>query len=233
MKALIPDFLSFRRFRKVLIVIKSNGVLTLAKILRNKIFDLSFDPLNKVKTSKIENANRLHTDQDLKFASLAGPTMARPFLRFLKANNFSRDGYFVDYGSGKGRALILAARSGFTKLKGIEIVEDWLNLSKVNLLSVKEKLVDCKFYCMNAKDYDPQPEDRFFYFFDPFTDEVLLVCLEKICKSLMDHPRNITIVIHNNYRQEWSRVKAILGDELVFSRHEVLGECYCVWQANQ
>ena len=205
--------------------------MTLVRLLRNKLIDLTFDPLNKVKTSKIEDPNRLLSADDLKYASLAGPTMARPFLRFLNENNFSRDGYFVDYGSGKGRAMILAAKAGFTRIKGIELVEAWLNISKRNLLSVKDKLVDSQLYCMNARDYDPKPEDQFFYFFDPFTDEVLLTCLEKITRSLEENPRSMAVVIHHNYRQDWSQVEATLGDAFKFSHQKVLGENYFVWRS--
>lgn len=231
MKALFPDFLSLRRFKKATAYIRNYGVIALAKILRNKLVDLTFDPLNSVKTSRIEDPKRLHSDDVLKYASLAGPTMARPFLKFLQKNDFPRDGYFVDYGSGKGRALILAARTGFKKLKGIEIVEAWVKISERNLLSVKAVIDDCKLYCMNVTEYDPKPEDQTFYFYDPFTDEVLLVCLDKICKSLAENPRKITIVIHHNYRQDWSQVMKTCGDDLKFSQQKVLGESYFIWQS--
>lgn len=86
---------------------------------------------------------------------------------------------FVDYGSGKGKALIAASQESFVNVVGIEVNPLLHTVACRNLDRLKcgehvqSKLGD-------ASTYSPGKQDRVLYFFNPFTGDALERCLENI-----------------------------------------------------
>lgn len=97
---------------------------------------------------------------------------------------------FLDYGSGKGKALIAAARQPFRSLTGIEHSARLHNIATANLhklrLDEKIHLINC-----DAAEYSPTPSQRVIYLFNPFTGSVLERCLQHIHDSSIDQSRYI------------------------------------------
>ena len=92
--------------------------------------------------------------------------------------NFN-DCEFLDMGSGKGKALIAAARQPFRKLTGVEISERLHDIANSNLRILQ---LDDKIELINsdARDFSPNPDQRVIYFFNPFTGSVLHSTLQNI-----------------------------------------------------
>jgi len=97
---------------------------------------------------------------------------------------------FLDYGSGKGKAIIAAAKQPFNCLTGVEYSGRLHNIATSNLsklaLNDKTQLINC-----DAANYRPTPNQRVIYFFNPFTGQALERCLQNIQDSTAQQPRYI------------------------------------------
>jgi SAM-dependent methyltransferase len=128
------------------------------------------------------------------------PTRAEPFLACLRRAALATTGTFVDYGCGKGRAMLLAAQYGFRSLTGIDFSPVLCDAAQRNIARFRPHVPDADFevICGDAGDYVVRPDDSVFYFYDPFHDDVIVHCLHRIAVSLDQHPRTATIIYHNN-----------------------------------
>lgn len=103
--------------------------------------------------------------------------------------DFRRCG-FVDYGAGKGKALIAAARLPFFSLKGSEIDSGLhaVAVSNMDQLGLGEQV---ELFCQDACEFQLSPVDQVLYFFNPFTGNTLTQCLENIVSSRSGKPRYV------------------------------------------
>jgi SAM-dependent methyltransferase len=106
---------------------------------------------------------------------------------------------FLDYGCGRGRALVLASTLAFAKVIGVEIVPDLLAEAARNLERAASRLRCHSHELINvdAMEYVPPSEVDCIYFFNPFRGEVLAAVIRNIETSLRRSPRQITIVYLN------------------------------------
>jgi len=129
--------------------------------------------------------------------------------KLLKLLNPNDKDVFIDYGSGLGRVILVAAGFGFAKTLGIEISEEQYRISIHNLSryrgNVKAKQVE--FLCANAAAYRPTPDINTFYFNSPFSHPNMLTALGYICESLVANPRPATIIF-----RYVSGLTKVLGD---------------------
>jgi SAM-dependent methyltransferase len=136
-----------------------------------------------------------------------------PYLAFFGAMkcvpNDLLAGTFLDYGAGKGRILVLAARYyNFRRVVGVEISQHLCNLAVRNLeRAAAEK---AQIICCDAATYQPPFDTTVFFFFNPFLGETMKVVVQNIRRSLMDNPRRIALVVcgARNFRaatagQDW------------------------------
>lgn len=114
----------------------------------------------------------------------------------------------VDFGCGLGRVLFYCNQRFLCRVTGIEADRD-----------VYDRLLDNKAYYTNrfhgredeieliygkAEEYDINPDDNVFYFFNPFNSKIFLSVLNKIDESVKEHPRVVSIIIYyalEEYRQ--------------------------------
>lgn len=98
----------------------------------------------------------------------------------------------VDYGCGKGRILLVASEYGIQTVKGIDYAPCLCQIARNNINQyVKRARNKTTFHIIesDAIDYPIAPEDNFFFFFNPFKELVMDRILDKIERSLQDHPR--------------------------------------------
>jgi SAM-dependent methyltransferase len=102
---------------------------------------------------------------------------------------------FVDYGSGKGAAIIHAKKLGFEKSIGVEFAKELheqalLNIKKLNLKNVDSLYADATTYTL--------PNNiSVIYFFNPF-DEIVM---KKVIENIMEQKKNFdndVYVIYGN-----------------------------------
>ena len=121
------------------------------------------------------------------------------FLRKEKAT-----GAIVDFGSGKGRIMVVAAFYGYKKIKGIEFAAALSAYAKKNIDGIQWKYPDTNFSILteNAVSYKVDKEDSIFFFFNPFDEKIVLQVVKNIMKSLKKYPRKVHVVYLNPMHQE-------------------------------
>lgn len=110
--------------------------------------------------------------------------------RLAESGYLGRKNHLVDYGCGKGRvSFYLTYETGCTST-GIEYDERLYNRACKNSETyIKSSKVS--FVHENAKEYNvPGDADRF-YFFNPFSGEILVAVLGKIMESYYENPRKM------------------------------------------
>jgi len=106
---------------------------------------------------------------------------------------------FLDFGSGKGRTLIMAAMFPFYKVIGVEVSEQLNAIAEKNIKRVNKRL-RCKnieFVTSEASKYIIPQEVSIIYFFNPFTEDVLSTVFSNIKHSIISVPRKIVIIYKN------------------------------------
>ena len=104
---------------------------------------------------------------------------------------------FVDYGAGRGRALMLASLHPFQKIIGVEFAIELHDDANMNIAQFPRSLMKCRdvdCLLMDAVDF-PIPETKgVFLFNDSFDREVLETVLARITSSYRANPRRIYLV---------------------------------------
>lgn len=127
-------------------------------------------------------------------------TRLRPFQAALGELKLDRDCGFVDFGSGKGKVLLLAAQAGFERSTGVEFSEELCVIARRNIERYRSKTPSGASISVvhgDAGEYPIQSEDRVFYFFFPFQEPVMARIVDRIEASLDRFPRRIHVVYNN------------------------------------
>jgi hypothetical protein len=106
--------------------------------------------------------------------------------------NIKKTDAIVDFGSGKGGALITLADYPFSKITGVEISGELIRVARrnLNLLRIRNVAMVCR----DARDFTDIDEYNYFYFFNPFPCGVMKDVLENIKQSILRKSRRITIL---------------------------------------
>jgi hypothetical protein len=193
--------------------LRDRGLTRTAQVGLSAWRDRQFDHLGGFDTRTCDD---LHTRKQqipaLQNATIYAPTRARPLLALLRALNVPRDAVFVDLGCGKGRALIVAAQYGVRRLKGIELVPEFIRICEMNLQTMLSPAgkPEWQIFCVDIRDYAVSPEDDVFYLYDPCAWAVVVTCLNNILASWREHPRRLRVIYHDNLLAR-SRVEADVG----------------------
>jgi len=126
------------------------------------------------------------------------PKWARRALRHLPAK-VRQESTFVDFGSGKGRVLLMATEFGFKNLVGIELRKELHDQACENFRRFRGSR-DCRMQSlhMEATEYELPKEKLVLFFFNPFGGEVMEKVLGKIEASLDRDYRDVWIILHGS-----------------------------------
>lgn len=107
--------------------------------------------------------------------------------------------HFLDIGSGKGRALSVAAHHGYSKVTGIDFYKEFCNASIDNLQLTKKIFPGLQFSIVNkdATNVDIPPDVDCIFFFNPFDVVIMSAVISNIMESLRYHPRSLKIAYAN------------------------------------
>ncbi len=106
---------------------------------------------------------------------------------------------FVDYGSGKGRMLMLAAEQGFRQVTGIEFAAELVAVARKNVEILNRGRVtpaSIETLHMDARDYALPDVPLVLFFFSPFRGAVLDRVLANITASHARNPRPLFLVFN-------------------------------------
>lgn len=102
----------------------------------------------------------------------------------------------LDYGSGKGRVLFIAARFPFASVRGIEFSPELCAIATRNRAVFEAKhrgLAKIEVIETDAVNYVVRPDECLFYFGNPFDETIMRQAIDRIADSLRQHPRRIFI----------------------------------------
>jgi SAM-dependent methyltransferase len=158
-----------------------------------------------------------------------GASKAVPFMRLMRLLNLPKENVFVDLGSGKGRALMLAAKYGFRKIIGIEFSGDLCGKARINIKKFLQKSPSrsqIEIIESDVAKYQLSDDETVFFMFDPFNAPVLTQVLQNIDASVKRKPRMIWLIYGTPREQE------IIVRSGVFTqnqRHMVIGVEYRIF----
>lgn len=104
---------------------------------------------------------------------------------------------FVDLGSGKGRAILMASSLPFKKIVGVEFSKELASIAEDNLSRYSEDLMNCKnieLICMDAVKYIFPEDPLVLYLYNPFDSSVMAHVVNNIAESFQKKPRRIVVL---------------------------------------
>jgi len=142
------------------------------------------------------------------------PYEATPYdvLKRLVESGFIRpENRVIDYGCGKGRVSFFLNHELGCRVTGVEYNEPLYRLAQENLDRAKSAGVE--FVCANAEDFPVGEADRF-YFFNPFSEEILNTVMRNIIASGYECPRRMLLFFY--YPSDEYLMYLLSRDELLF-----------------
>ncbi len=100
---------------------------------------------------------------------------------------------FIDIGSGKGRALLLAADYPFRRIIGVEALPELHRIAQENVAAYRR----IELICCDGAEFELPPEPTVFYLFNPLREAGLRCLAERLKRSLDQSPRPVWIVYQN------------------------------------
>ena len=126
------------------------------------------------------------------------PTTASIIYEILNSISLQPNKYvFVDMGSGKGRALLVASEFPFAKIVGIELSESLHRIAQENVNRYKPASQQCAAFdlrCMDALEYSYEDAPLVLFLFDPFGRDILQRIIANLEASLKARPRDAYVV---------------------------------------
>lgn len=105
---------------------------------------------------------------------------------------------FIDYGAGKGRAMLLAAEHPFAAVAGVEFAEELHDDAQMNIAQYPRSRMRCRnVECVleDASQVGPPEGEAVYYFFNPFSREVFAEVLNNIVMSYRAKPRRLYLIL--------------------------------------
>jgi SAM-dependent methyltransferase len=169
---------------------------------RQRYGDFDFDWDHHVDTTGATVSNR---DRFLGiFLSPYQPTEPGLFQEMIAAaapfSDDLRDFTFIDIGSGKGRALLMAADYPFHRIIGVEILPDLHRTAQCNIERYESETKKCfalESICQDAAEFEFPQGPLLIYLFNPLPLAALTRLIANLGKSVDEEPRRIVLLYHN------------------------------------
>jgi SAM-dependent methyltransferase len=111
-----------------------------------------------------------------------------------------KDATFVDYGCGKGRALIMASELGFHRIVGLELSPELSAIAQNNLRSyekTRKHSSRVEVICQDAAQFSIPHGKCVLYLYNPFHESVMRAVLGKIRLAIEEGSKGIFVVYYN------------------------------------
>lgn len=153
-------------------------------------------------------------------ANTYGPVIPKTFRRVLSTLRIDHSQYvFVNFGCGKGRAVLLASGYPFKRIIGVEFAKELIEAASKNLglWRPKKKCNAIQLVWADVLDFEIPQDPCVLYFLHPFSAVMISRVLEKARDTLKTCPRNLIIVYVNPAHDQ---VISALSNVEVLSRSE-------------
>ena len=144
------------------------------------------------------------------------PVNQTMFVQTIKELSISYEKFvFIDFGSGKGRALLLAAGFPFKRIVGIEYCHDLNRIASKNLTHFPSASKLCKnidLVSLDAAEYC-LPNEPLVFFYNPFGRQVMEKVVQNVIDSFRSCPRRMIIAyLAPKDADLWDRVQFLKRD---------------------
>ena len=178
------------------------GYWTLPSRYRERRRDREFDHRFGIETSGLVELRHMKIDsQNVPYATSYEQTKPAAFDELMKHLNIHFEEFtFIDFGSGKGRAVLLASDYPFKKIIGVEFAPQLDEIAQQNVNryhSATQKCRAIELHCLDVAEYVIPVEPAVFYFYNPFDAPVMTSVLDNIKRSLDEAPRPVFILYCN------------------------------------
>ena len=153
-----------------------------------KKHEQNFDRLLRIRTEGRDDTN---SDQ---YNYPYEPTPYCVLERLADSGLIRKGNTLVDYGCGKGRTGFFLSRQCRCRSIGVEYDERIYRAAVENRNHSGTGRVD--FHLGKAEDFLPPPESDRFYFFNPFSVEILFSVLNRIMDSYYRNPRDVMLFFY-------------------------------------
>jgi hypothetical protein len=159
--------------------------------------DRAFDAERNVDTAAWVRTPDLVTDSpNRELAIRYQPSSREEFALLMdKLDVRHEDFVFVDYGSGKGKVLLMAAEYPFKRIVGVEFSEPLDRIARQNVQSLGADAARVETLVLDATEFEPPSEPLVLYFFHPFELPVMRRVLARVRASLEREPRPAYVVV--------------------------------------
>ncbi len=134
------------------------------------------------------------------------PTEPAAFRQMLDAIPVSLDGFtFIDLGSGKGRALLMASDYPFRRIVGMELLGELNAVAAQNIAHYRNDRQKCfviESHNGDARYFDFPAEPTVLYLFNPFPRHIWREVLANLHRSLIAAPRPVYVIYHNPVHED-------------------------------
>jgi len=220
---------------KIIRSVRTRGIVGTIKLIRYRLSEryherrLGIDSwrYTRIKELGIENP----AYNDYRATDYSG---FRRVMKYLKVRNGGE--VFLDYGSGMGRAVIVAATYPFRKIIGVEISPELNAIARQNVERARKRLKcsDIELITADVASFRMPPEVMVAYFYNPFRREVLENVLDDIHRSLVEAPRKLTIIFKNpapSGFEEYVRQSSWLVKRREIASPSELGQAFGIYDA--
>jgi SAM-dependent methyltransferase len=142
------------------------------------------------------------------------PALFHEMLRALAIHH--PDFTFVDLGSGKGRALLMASDYPFRRILGVELLPELDRVARQNIRRYNgdsQRCLALASICGDARNFIFPPEPTVLYLFNALPERVLVAVMANLERSLQQHPRAVYVLYHHPLlervllrRTTWKRI---------------------------
>ncbi|XKK38597.1 class I SAM-dependent methyltransferase [Nocardiopsis sp. ARC36] len=133
----------------------------------------------------------------LRYASRYSPTPVRTIRAVIRACPVAyEDVSFVDFGSGKGRVMLVASEFPFRAVHGVEFSAGLCETAEANLRRYRSDDQRCdafRVHCQDAAEFTLPEDAGVCYFYEPFAPQVAERVMDNIERSLGEHPRKMVL----------------------------------------
>ncbi len=211
--------------------VKHRGLMHTLRVGYSALADLCFDFRHGTDTMRWKNLQDLTVDSENKVHGVRyQASKAAPLVQLLNTFEIPKDGTFVDFGSGKGRVLLLAVQCGFRHVIGVEFSSQLCDVARSNVAALKQRLgrpINVEIVEIDAAKFEILEDQTVFYLYNPFNEVVLSQVMANLRDSLSRSARKVCLIYNTPIH------RAVVEKSGIFSRtveFEAQGNRFCMFQ---
>ena len=107
---------------------------------------------------------------------------------------------FIDFGAGKGRVLLIAARYPFGRVVGVELSEPLVRIATANVAAYRQshpELCPVELIHTDALKYELPPTPSVLFFYDPFQASLMEQIGRRVRESFLANPRKMFVIYYS------------------------------------